>query len=147
MSSQEANRGDSKLDDVAQSGEGDDVRTLAEWVTLIGSLTILLAAFIAVGYLYLNDDHSPISLRAEANLDDIRESNDAFFVPVTVFNEGDSTASNVQIQADLMMGDQVESSGFSILVLSGNDNATGIIAFTQDPRDGEFVVRVASYIE
>lgn len=147
MSDQEKNSGDPKPEDVDQSGEGDDVRTLAEWVTLLGSLAILLAAFAAVAYLYVNDDDLPITIRAEANLEDVRESNGTYFVPVTAFNEGDSAASNVQIQADLTMGDQVESSGFSILTLSGNDSETGVIAFTRDPREAEFVVRVASYIE
>ena len=48
------------------------------------------------------------------------------------------TASDVQIQADLKIGEEIETSGFSILALSGNDGETGVIAFSRDPRDGEF---------
>jgi uncharacterized protein (TIGR02588 family) len=127
-----------------QSSEQDDPRTLAEWTTLLVSLAIIVAAFAAVVYLYLTEDNDPIMIHAEAALEQIRETEEGFYVPVVV---GDAPATNVQIQADLTIGDEVESSGFSLLALSGNDTETGIVAFRQDPREGELVVRVASYIE
>jgi uncharacterized protein (TIGR02588 family) len=130
-----------------QSSEQDDPRTLAEWTTLLVSLAIIVAAFAAVVYLYLTEDNDPIMIHAEAALEQIRETEEGFYVPVVVSNVGDAPATNVQIQADLTIGDEVESSGFSLLALSGNDTETGIVAFRQDPREGELVVRVASYIE
>jgi uncharacterized protein (TIGR02588 family) len=131
-------------------GRSDDApppRTQAEWMTLIVSGLILLAAFLAVTYLYTAGDGDPVMIRAEADLNDIREADGTFYVPVIAYNDGDATASNVQIQAELRMGEEVEASGFSIMALPGNDSETGIIAFSSDPREAEFIVRVASYIE
>ena len=127
--------------------EGKEVRSLAEWVTLIVNIAILAGVFAMLTYLYVAGDGDPIMIRTEAQLDQIRVAEEAFYVPVTVFNDGDVTASDVQIQADLKIGEEIETSGFSILALSGNDGETGVIAFSRDPRDGEFTVRVASYIE
>jgi uncharacterized protein (TIGR02588 family) len=122
-------------------------RTLAEWVTLLISLAILLTAFAAVTYLYVAGDGDPILISAKVDLDNIRESDGTFYVPVIAYNDGDSSASEVQIEAELTIGEEVETSSFAILTLSGNDSETAIIAFSRDPREGEFTVRVTSYIE
>ena len=124
-----------------------DERTLAEWVTLLISLAILLTAFAAVTYLYVAGDGDPILISAKVDLDNIRESDGTFYVPVIAYNDGDSSASDVQIEAELTIGEEVETSSFAILTLSGNDSETAIIAFSRDPREGEFTVRVTSYIE
>jgi uncharacterized protein (TIGR02588 family) len=131
-----------------QTGSQDnEIRTLAEWITLIVSTAILAGAFIVITYLYVVGDGDPIMIRTEAQLDQIRLSEDAYYVPIRVFNDGDTTAGDVQIQAELTTGEETEASDFSILALSGNDSETGVVTFSRDPREGELTVRVASYIE
>jgi uncharacterized protein (TIGR02588 family) len=147
-----------KSDAIAESGipgagasesehREERARSLAEWVTLICSVAILAGMFLVVTYLYIVGNGDPIRISTMARLDLVRESDETFYVPIDVFNEGDSTAGNVQIQAELVIGDETETSEFSLLTLAANDTETGIIAFTHDPREGEFTVRVASYIE
>ena len=127
--------------------QSNEVRTLAKWVTLVVSVAILGGVFIMVTFLYVVDDGDPIMIRTEAQLDQIRISGDTHYVSVVVSNEGDVAAGNVQIQAKLRIGEETEISEFTIVTLSGNDSETGVIAFSGDPRDGEFTFRVASYIE
>lgn len=127
--------------------DSDEARSIAEWVTLIVSVSVLAAMFAIVTYLYVAGDGDPVMIRTEAELNQIRVSDDAFHVPVTVVNDGDETAGNVQIQAELKIGDENETSEFSIMILAANDRETGIVAFSRDPRDGELTVRVASYTE
>ncbi|MGE3798758.1 MAG: hypothetical protein AB7G88_13070, partial [Thermomicrobiales bacterium] len=79
----------------------EDPRSLAEWTTLLISLAILIAAFMTVTYLYLAGGGDPIDIHAEANLQRVREEDGTFYVAVRVVNEGDSAASDVQIDADL----------------------------------------------
>jgi uncharacterized protein (TIGR02588 family) len=139
-----------KTSGVSAREEGTDSaveRTLAEWVTLLISLAILLTAFAVVTYLYISGDGDPALIRAQADVSHVRESDGTFYVPVTAFNDGDPSASDVQIEAELTIGEEVETSSFTILTLSGNDSETAIIAFSRDPREGEFTVRVTSYIE
>jgi uncharacterized protein (TIGR02588 family) len=135
-------------DEAVDSQEHEEkARSLAEWVTLVCSVAILAGMFLVVTYLYVVGNGDPIKISTNARLDQVRVSDEAFYVPVDVFNEGDTTAGNVQIQAELTIGDETESSEFSLPTLAANDTETGIIAFSRDPREGEFTVRVASYIE
>ena len=122
-------------------------RTLAEWVTLLVSIAIVAGVFIVVTYLYVAGDGHPVVIGTDVQLDHIRVAGETFYLPVVVFNEGDSAAGNVQIQAELAIGEEIETSEFSINSLSGNDSETGVVAFSGDPRDGELTARVASYIE
>jgi uncharacterized protein (TIGR02588 family) len=133
---------------VSDSDQGEErARSIAEWTTLICSLAILIGMFLVLTYLYVVGNGDPVRISTSARLDEVRVSDEAFYVPVDVLNEGDSTASNVQIQAELVIGGETETSEFSLLTLAANDSETGIIAFSRDPREGEFTVRVASYIE
>lgn len=128
-------------------GDGKDVRSLAEWVTLIASVAILAGMFAIVTYLSFAGDNDPIMIRTKAQLGQMRVSDETYYVPISVFNDGDTTAGAVQIQAELKIGEDVETSEFSIMALAGNDTESGVIAFSRDPRDGELTVRVASYTE
>jgi len=127
--------------------ESDEVRSIAEWVTLIVSVAVLAGMFAIVTYLYVAGDDDPVIIRTEAELNQIRVSQEAFYLPVSVFNDGDATAGDVQIQAELKIGENSETSAFSITTLASNDSETGIVAFSGDPSEGELTVRVVSYIE
>jgi len=127
--------------------KAEESRSLAEWVTLIVSFAILAGVFGVVIYLYVVGDDDPITIRTDATLDQTRIAGETYYVPVEVFNEGDSAAGDVQIQAELSIGPETETSEFSIVTLPANDSKTGIITFSRDPRGGEFSVRVVSYIE
>ena len=130
-----------------QEDGADRDRSPAEWVTLVVSLVILVGTFAMIAYLYVAEDQGPIDLRTEAHLEDVRENEEAFYLPVTVRNAGNLTAQNVQIEATLEFDGEMETSDFSILSLPGRGSETGIVAFAHDPRDGELTVRITSYLE
>ncbi len=131
----------------SHNGDREEGRSLPEKVTLITSITIVLGLFGFMTYFSLTAATQPPQLRAEANLDEGWRANESYFVPIRVSNDGDRAAGTVEIQAELRVGEDIETSQFSIMTLPGDGSETGVVAFSRDPRDGDLTVRVASYVE
>jgi uncharacterized protein (TIGR02588 family) len=124
----------------AMSGTG---RTTAEWVTFAISCAVLLVVAGLVALEMAGSDAPPAPSAAQAG--PVRSSDDHFFVPVKVVNDGDVTAANVQVTADLVIGDQTYSGDQTIDFLGGGEAAELAFAFDQDPTQGELDIRVSSY--
>ncbi|HEY5876969.1 MAG TPA: TIGR02588 family protein [Ilumatobacteraceae bacterium] len=118
-------------------------RTTAEWVTFAISCAVLL---VVVGLVVLemaasNDPPAPTATQAGP----VRASDNHFFVPVEVVNDGDATAANVQVTAELVIGTQSYSGDQTIDFLGGGERAELAFSFDQDPAQGELDIRVSSY--
>lgn len=120
-------------------------RSLAELVTFGIALLILAIIISLVGYIWLNeDDKPPILLVSQKQT--IREVEGQFYVPFEIVNSGGETAESVQIVAELQIaGKVVETAEQQIDFLSSREKEEGAFIFTQNPRQGKLVVRVASY--
>lgn len=120
----------------------EDRRTTAEWVTFAASSAVLLVvvALIALQMLGTDDPPAPV-----ATTKSIREVAGAFHVDVSVRNDGDDTAANVQISADLTVGGNVSTGDQTIDFLAGAEVADIVFVFDDDPREGELVVVVTGY--
>ena len=118
-------------------------RTTAEWVTFAISCAVLL---VVVGLVVLdmagsNDPPAPTATQAGP----VRTAGNHFFVPVEVVNDGDATAANVQVTAELVIGGQSYSGDQTIDFLGGGQRAELAFSFDTDPAQGELGIRVSSY--
>jgi len=120
-------------------------RSLAEWVTFSIALFILAIIISLVGYIWLNEDDKPPILSVSQK-QIIREIEGQFYVPFEIVNAGGETAESVQIVAELQIaGKVVETAEQQIDFLSSREKEEGAFIFSQNPRQGQLIVRVASY--
>lgn len=120
-------------------------RSLAEWVTF-GVASFILAVVVSlVCYTWLNDKQEPPVLSV-SNKQAIRQVNRQFYVPFEIVNTGGETAESIQVIAELRMNGEVTETGdIQIDFLSTNETEKGAFIFSRDPRQGELIIRVASY--
>ncbi|HEY9749970.1 MAG TPA: TIGR02588 family protein [Allocoleopsis sp.] len=120
-------------------------RSLAEWITFTIASLILLAIAGLVVYEWLATEKEPPLLSVTTNAAP-REDQGNYYIPFTVANTGGETAESVQVIAELRVNGEVEEAGEQqIDFLSGGETEAGAFIFTRNPRDGELVLRVASY--
>lgn len=122
-------------------------RSFPERVTFGIASTILLAIVGLVLYDWLITPAQPpvISVRQNGA---VWAAGDQFYVPFTIENTGGNTAEAVQVIAELEIdGAVVEEGEQQIDFLAGSETEEGTFIFSQDPRQGELTLRVASYKE
>ncbi|KAM3100704.1 TIGR02588 family protein [Phormidesmis sp. 146-35] len=129
-------------------------RTIAEWTTF-GIASLILSAIAGlVIYNWATEKDSPPVLSldypkggtASPRTDEVREAEGQFYVPFEVSNTGGETVESVQIVAELRVNGQVTETGDQqIDFLSEGEKEEGAFVFRKDPRQGELIVRVASY--
>ena len=123
----------------------DRQRTPAEWITFGVSL-IVLAVFVGlVARELTSGDDAPAPVASQFG--PAREVDGTFFVPVEVVNEGDRTAADVQVSAELTVDGEVTSGDQVVNFLGGGERRQLTFAFSQDPSSGELVVRVTGYAD
>ncbi|MBD2449605.1 TIGR02588 family protein [Nostoc sp. FACHB-152] len=126
-------------------GEQKPERSLAEWISFSVASFILAVIVGLVSYTWYNEDNQP-PIIAVSRKENIRESNGQFYVLFDVVNKGGKTAESVQITAELKINGQVTETGEqNIDFLSSGEQEEGAFVFTQNPRQGELIIRVASY--
>jgi uncharacterized protein (TIGR02588 family) len=91
----------------------------------------------------VGSNHPPAPTASQAG--PVRRAGDHFFVPVAVVNDGDATAANVQVTAELVIGTQSYSGDQTIDFLGGGERAELAFSFDEDPAKGELGIRVSSY--
>ncbi|MBD2347194.1 TIGR02588 family protein [Anabaena subtropica] len=125
--------------------EPNPERSLAEWVTFSIALFILAIIISLIGYIWLNEKNQPpILLVTKKPI--IREVDGQFYVPFDIVNNGGKTAESVQIIAELQIANKVVETGEQqIDFLSDGEKEEGAFIFSQNPRQGQLIVRVASY--
>lgn len=118
--------------------------SVAEKISFLIAAVILAAVLGSIGYLWVGDrSPSPPRLQVTSN---VEQRQSQYYVPFTVTNTGDKTASTVQVIAELRMdGTLVEWGDQEIDFLSSKEEARGAFIFIRDPSAGELIVRVASY--
>lgn len=122
-------------------------RSPAELATLVISIAIVAAVAITITVLYVRGQETPPMLRAEPRLEQVWQTDDRFNLPVIVSNDGDRTAEEVSVEAELVRDGETETAAFTLAFLAGRDKGTGFVLFASDPRDGELTVKVTSFRE
>jgi uncharacterized protein (TIGR02588 family) len=126
----------------------NDSRSVAEWTTLGISITILITILGLVTYLYLRGDEEPAVILVEPQMQELRQDEGGYYLPVVVRNEGDPTVEEVHIQAELdTRTGKPETAQFTISFLAGGEQVQGTFIFQHDPAKGELTARVISFQE
>lgn len=121
-------------------------RSIAEWISFAIASTILAAIVGAIGWLWLDEARQQPPEIAVERSGEVRKASSQFYVPFSVTNSGGSTAESVQVMADLVVNGEVKESGEQqIDFLSGGETEEGAFVFSENPQNGEVVLRIASY--
>ncbi|MGB3786578.1 MAG: TIGR02588 family protein [Phormidesmis sp.] len=122
-------------------------RSVAEHISFLIALAILLGIVGSVGYLWVSDRaQSPPVLQLSTDSAEQRKA--SYYLPFSVTNLGGQTAVNVQIIAELRINNEIVESGEQTIdFLSHEEEAEGAFVFVRNPNEGELTVRVASYSE
>lgn len=116
-------------------------RSVAEKVSLFVSLFIIAAVLSVVLYLWFVDSHKPALLKIKRGA--IEHEGEQFQMPVTVINEGGSTATDVVIEGRIEFEGREENSSLSFDFIPANSQSEGVMIFSRDPQEAK--VRVMSY--
>lgn len=117
-------------------------RSPAEWTTLAISSAVL-AVVIALLVGEMLSTRVPAAPRSRVAA--IEAVGERFRVAVTVTNDGDDTAANVQVTAELVSSGGTESGDLSIDFLAGGEEQRLVFLFDDDPGAGELTVAVTGY--
>ena len=118
-------------------------RTAAEWTTFGASCLILLilVALIVGQTSRSSSDAAPVA-RLKGPVRVVGKQN---FVEVAVTNEGDVTASNVQVTANLIVDGATTTADQTIDFLAGGEVEDLVFVFANSPSEGELTVVVGSF--
>ncbi|MEM9452317.1 MAG: TIGR02588 family protein [Cyanobacteria bacterium P01_E01_bin.6] len=120
-------------------------RSLAEWITFVLASIILIALIALILYDWQINQLRPPEFHIMVD-NTTRIANQRYYVPFEIQNTGGRIARTVQVMAALHIdGEEDESGEQQIDFLSGNERKRGSFVFTHNPRQGELIIRVASY--
>lgn len=131
-----------------RDGSSSDGRTMAEWITLGISAVILLSIVGILTWLSFRGPEMPPIIVVEPSMDQVREDDSGYYLPVVIRNTGDTTVADAVVQAELDTGSgQPETAEITIDFLDGDEIAAGTFVFREDPASGELTTGVTSYKE
>ena len=119
-----------------------DPRTVAEWVTLVCA-SLILGVVVALIAAQLRGERDPAAPVAE--ITDIREVDDVHHVEVVIGNDGDETAAEVQVQAELSIDGETSEADQVIDFLAGGEEEHLVFVFEEDPAEGLLTVAVTGF--
>ena len=128
----------SKSDERSGDGQGRD---LAEWVSLGIASLLVLAVIGLVVTLWITETDSPAEFTLEAG--EVREADSLYYLHVTLTNEGDQTAAQVQVEGTVGRGASQDSPATAADFVPAQSEADVTLVFTQHPSDVD--LRVVSY--
>lgn len=139
---------DTSRDRHDEKGDPRRGRSIAEWTTLAISAVILVALVGGLTWLYFRGTERPATVVVEPQMDQLREEDSGYYLPVIIHNTGDTTAANAVVQGELDTGSgQPETAEITIDFLDGDEEVAGTFVFRSDPRSGELTVGVTSFEE
>lgn len=127
--------------------EPSSERTIAERITFVLSLVILIVVFGVAGWVSITSNKDSPLIVVETRLEETRQSGARFYVPITITNEGGLTAQDVVVTGELDTGEgQPESGEVTITFLSGGESEEAELVFTADPNEGDLTVGPTSFV-
>lgn len=118
-------------------------RSAAEWVSFAVSLAIVL---FVLGLLTVEagDSDRPADPRASVS-GPVEKRGGRFHIPVTVHNNGDETAENVQVRVTLDIDEESTDGDQTVDFLAGAADADLVFVFDDDPKTGDLTVEVTGF--
>ena len=127
---------------------GSSEKTTAERITMVISLVILVATFVLAGWATARTGDEPAQIEVTANLEQVRETETGYYVPITITNSGGHTAQDVMVTGELDTGEgEPETAEVTITFLASDESEEAEIVFQSDPSTGEVSVFPTSYLK
>lgn len=121
------------------------MRSAPEWVVFgVSALVLAIVVVTLVALAFSGSAPAEPVVEADAG---VTEMGGQFFVPVEVVNRGDDAAEQVQVQAELTIGDQTQTADQVVDFLGAGESRRLTFVFDDNPADGELVTRVVSFAE
>ncbi|MGQ1797044.1 hypothetical protein ACT4S5_07915 [Kocuria oceani] len=118
-------------------------RTIAEWVTFAVAALILAGVIAVIGADAVDTRRPPVFTTTVATT---TERNGAHYITVEVHNEGDTTASDVKVNAQLRQnGSTVEQATQTLGFLAGQERRLLTFVFAHDPRQAQLQTGVSAF--
>lgn len=125
----------------------DEKRTTAERVTLIISLVVLAAILGLAGYSNITTGEEPPTITVSADMENVRETESGYYVPITITNDGGLTAQDVIASGELILEEgEPETAEVTIAFLAGGESERAELVFSVHPAEGTFTLRPASFV-
>lgn len=121
-----------------------DARSPAEWITFAVASMVVAAVVLAIG---IEIPGSKTPAHPVVHTADAVARGADFSVAVTVENEGQKTAQNVQVEASLDTGSGEETSDQVVAFLAGQASEELVFIFSSDPGEGRLRVRVTGFLD
>ena len=131
-----------------------------EWTVFAISLVVVLGALGYLTYAAITDTNQPAILVVELGEVEVQEAAadsaaaesaqqpPLYNIPVTVHNLGEKTAEEVLVEVTLEVdGEEVETAELTIPLVPYQSTRAGMVAFKQDPREGQLTAKVVGYLE
>lgn len=133
--------------DPGDVGKGsNDPPATAEWVTLVISAVILIGIVGAISWLSFQGRERPPIIAVEARVEDVREEESGYYLPIVIRNDGDRTVEDAVIRGELNSGDgSPEKAELRVMFLAAGEQVNGTMVFQEDPATGQLTVGVVSY--
>ena len=126
-------------DDTREDERG---RSPVEWVTFAVAV-VIIGIVVALVAVEIPKSKTPSAPVAEPGV--IEARGDRYVVPVIVRNQGQRTATDVQVRATLTVDGEEHEGDQLVDFLSGGESEEVEFVFEDDPTDGELEVRVTGY--
>ena len=122
----------------ARGKPGMQERTRAEWVTLAISVAIVLALAGLLTFNYISRGTEPPALVAEPKLEEVRQAEAGYYLPIDITNNGDLLAQNVQVALTFTPEEgEPEEVQFEVQFLNGRETASRTVVLRADPSGTE----------
>ncbi|OUC12704.1 MAG: TIGR02588 family protein [Alkalinema sp. CACIAM 70d] len=118
-----------------------------EWLSFGISLAIVSGLITLVGVLWLRPNtQKPPNPVVSLDWEKMQEQSGQFHVPFKVTNEGDKTATQIQLVGEIQENGQTQEIGTQeIDFLSRKEEEEGVFVLSEKPQQNNFKVRITSY--
>ena len=123
-------------------------RSLAEWVSLGISVLIIAGVVGLVLYQGLTERSEPAVIEVTPQLDQVRQSGNAYYLPFEITNTGGVTVEEVVVEVELIPArgerERVET---TVRFLAGGATHRATAVFRADPKQGTLTATARSLLE
>ena len=116
-------------------------RSQAEWISLVVSALLVAVVVGMVIWLWVSQTGAPPQFELEAG--ETQQEGDAFALPVTITNTGDTTAVLVLVEGELTTGEETLTAETTFELVTAGGSAEGVLYFDDNPTNA--TLRVVSY--
>ena len=122
--------------------------TTAERITLVASIIVLVSILSVAVWSNVRTGEAPPDIVVEVDMENVREMDAGFYVPIEITNNGGTTAEDLVVSGELDLGEgDPETADVTIAFLAGGETEAAEMVFSAHPEDGEFTISPTSFLK